>query len=209
MGFAEATRRVKSWFSAPAEPTLEGDLAAVGFHVENVYDLVNTAARYDAAVPVLIKWLPIATGFNEKEGIARSLAVPWASEAFPALMAEYPLAAPGTFLQGAIGLAIEATWDGVTREPEILEFATDVESKDQRSFLVYALHKSGSDESMQILIEAWRDSNTVESAVRALRIRRDVRAREELAVVAATAPRADLRRRAYAAGAANRSGCRP
>ena len=102
MGFAEATRRVKSWFSAQAEPTLEGDLAAVGVHVESVYDLVNTAARYDAAVPVLIKWLPIATGFNEKEGVARALAVPWASEAFPALMAEYPLAAPGTALQGAL-----------------------------------------------------------------------------------------------------------
>ena len=67
---------------------------------------------------------------------------------------------------------------------------------------MYALYKSRTDESMQVLIDALRDPNTAESAVRALRIRRDVRARAELAVLANAAPRADLRRRANAAGAA-------
>lgn len=69
--------------------SLVQDLAAIGIVVDDVYELVNSGARYDAAVPVLAKWLPRATGFNEQERIARSLWVPWANSAAPALIDQF------------------------------------------------------------------------------------------------------------------------
>lgn len=57
----------------PEERPLLTELAAVGFHVTSVWDMVNTRSSYKNAIPVLCKYLPHAHHPVLREGIARAL----------------------------------------------------------------------------------------------------------------------------------------
>jgi hypothetical protein len=57
------------------ERPLLDDLAAAGFSVESVWDLVNSPGTYKAALPVLLSHLTRAYSPRMREGIARALAV--------------------------------------------------------------------------------------------------------------------------------------
>lgn len=57
---------------------LLADLRDVGFHVECVWDFVNTADKYPAAIPVLLRHLAMPYSSGVKEGIARALTVSYA-----------------------------------------------------------------------------------------------------------------------------------
>lgn len=57
------------------EQPIVADLRSVGYRVNSVYDLVNTADGYPDAVPVLIDHLLRPYGDRIKEGIARALTV--------------------------------------------------------------------------------------------------------------------------------------
>lgn len=54
------------------------DLAQVGFGVEFVDDLYGLGLDYRAAVPVLLRWLPLVDNPDVKRGIIRALSVEWA-----------------------------------------------------------------------------------------------------------------------------------
>jgi hypothetical protein len=60
----------------PEEGPLIADLASVGYNVDSVWDLVNAKASYPAAIPVLLKHLPVARHPKLRQGIARALTVP-------------------------------------------------------------------------------------------------------------------------------------
>jgi hypothetical protein len=62
-----------------AQRPLVQDLRAAGTRVESVWDLVNTRARYPAAIPVLLEHLEREYIPEAREGIARALAVPEAT----------------------------------------------------------------------------------------------------------------------------------
>lgn len=57
------------------EKPLLADLAAVGWQVESVWDLVNTAKRYPEAVPILAEHLLRPYHPRIREGIVRALTV--------------------------------------------------------------------------------------------------------------------------------------
>jgi hypothetical protein len=57
------------------EASLVTDLAAVGWPVESVWDLVNTSKSYPEAIPVLLQHLPRPYHKRTREGIVRALAV--------------------------------------------------------------------------------------------------------------------------------------
>jgi len=59
----------------PEQTPLLAELAEVGCLVTSVWDLVNTAAPYPAAVPVLTKYLRVTRHPVLREGIARALTV--------------------------------------------------------------------------------------------------------------------------------------
>ena len=72
----ERKRQEFSQMLADEERPLLADLAAVGWQVESVWDLVNTAKRYPVAVPVLLEHLQRPYHNRIREGIARALTVP-------------------------------------------------------------------------------------------------------------------------------------
>lgn len=116
-------------------------LAEIDIKVNDVYDLVNSSARYDEAVPTLMEWLPKATGLNEQEGIARALTVPWASEAVPVLVESFEDAhAKGGELSWVYGNAIGVAW-----KPEhldgILDIVEDRRFGSARAMIIYGLAK--------------------------------------------------------------------
>ncbi|MEH3101100.1 HEAT repeat domain-containing protein [Sphingomonas adhaesiva] len=74
---------------APEKGPLMADLAEAGFHIESVWDFVNTSDSYPEAIPVLLKHLPLMTHPVLRQGIGRALAVAEAQGlAGPALLAE-------------------------------------------------------------------------------------------------------------------------
>lgn len=54
------------------------DLAAAGFEVDAIADLFNRKMSYEAAVPVLLDWLPKIENPRVKGDIVRALTVSWA-----------------------------------------------------------------------------------------------------------------------------------
>lgn len=54
------------------------ELKDVGFQVESVWDFVNTADKYPAAIPVLLRHLMVPYSKRTKEGVVRALTVKYA-----------------------------------------------------------------------------------------------------------------------------------
>src|SRR5262245_35115759 len=73
----ELRAREAAWRAA--EAPLVAELRAAGETVDSVWDLVNTTAGYDAALPLLLAHLERGYPDRVREGIARALAVPAAS----------------------------------------------------------------------------------------------------------------------------------
>lgn len=74
---------------------LLADLSAVGIHVTDVWDLVNTSEPYPAALPVLVQHLHLDYAEPIREGIARALAVPDAVPFWDQVMKLFRAADPG------------------------------------------------------------------------------------------------------------------
>ena len=64
--------------SRKEQSQLLADLADVGARVQSVWDFVNTAERYPAAIPVLLRHVPLPYSKRIKEGIIRALTVNYA-----------------------------------------------------------------------------------------------------------------------------------
>lgn len=160
--------------------SLVQDLAAIGIVVDDVYELVNSSARYDAAVPVLAKWLPRATGFNEQEGIARALSVPWANYAVPALIDQFKRAQfVDPVLAWVCANAIGVAW-APEHLDEVLEIATAREYGKSRDMVVFGLSKRRNPKIADVLLNLLDDEDVLDSVLRCLIKRPDKRAREIL-----------------------------
>lgn len=136
------------------EPILT-ELRGVGWDVQSVWDLVNTATAYPEAVSVLLKHLPLPYSDVVKDGIARSLAVPEpeVQKAWPLLVEEYrkALMGKGIIASGdtreyrlgakdglACALAASVTDE---RLPELIALAKDRSLGESRILLLSALKK--------------------------------------------------------------------
>src|SRR5215469_2511765 len=72
-----------------AGPLLQ-ELAEVGFDVETLDDLRHQGKPWQAAIPILSRWLTRVEDLNLKESIVRCLSVPWTKdETIAKLIAEF------------------------------------------------------------------------------------------------------------------------
>jgi hypothetical protein len=60
------------------QAVLLGELRGIGFHVESVWDFVNTAGKYPGAIPILLRHASLPYSKRIKEGIIRALTVNYA-----------------------------------------------------------------------------------------------------------------------------------
>jgi hypothetical protein len=161
------------------------ELSATGWNVDSVWNLVNTSTRYVAAIPILLKHLPLPYSDRVREGIARALAVPEPAvqEAWPMLVDEYRKTPSGW---GVIAIGDQKEYrlgakDGlacalsvaVTDEtlPELIALANDRAHGESRLLLLSALKarknsnplarqaidKLASDPDLQKEIASWRN----------------------------------------------------
>jgi hypothetical protein len=74
----EAARMRREQELQREEENLLYDLRSVGIEVDSVWDFVNTANTYPAAIPILLRHLTLPYGKRTKEGIVRALTVDYA-----------------------------------------------------------------------------------------------------------------------------------
>ncbi|QHK21026.1 hypothetical protein GU243_16385 [Pseudarthrobacter psychrotolerans] len=160
------------------------ELADAGYPVASVSDLRNSGLRYEAAVPVLLKWLP-KVALREMESIVRALSVPWAkSQALDPLIALFqadpvPSDAMGELLRWAVGNALEVLWDD-TRFDELVALTKDKRFGKAREMVVLGFRRSKLPKAVDVLIRHLDDPEVSGHAVIALGKLRDPRARAGL-----------------------------
>jgi HEAT repeat protein len=168
----------------PEEKIIKEALAMVNVEVDSIYDLVNTSASYQAAVPILIGLLETEKIENERlrEGIVRSLAVKEARGlAGPVLIREF-FKTPREKMspRWAIGSSIEV----VITENEIsdvLRIVRDKQNGYSRQMFVLALGKFKSNATIEdTLIALLQDDDVALHAIKALRKLRSKKAIPEI-----------------------------
>jgi hypothetical protein len=135
----------------------------ISWDIDSIWNLVNTSKKYPEVVPILLKHLILPYSDRTREGLARSLAVPEAREAWPTLVAEYRKApmgvgiiAPGDTKELKLGYkdglacALSAIVTDATLG-ELIEIAKDREQGPSRVLLLSALKKSKSTTAKQAL----------------------------------------------------------
>lgn len=166
----QVASRLKAEEYAKAAAPLMRDLARSGFKVDDLGELRRSGTNYREAIPLLLKWLPIANNPDLKEDIVRTLSVPYAkSEAASVLVHEFRNATDptGSGLRRTIanGLAIVA--DDVVFD-EIVELARDRRNGKAREMLTLSLGNMSKPAAADVLIEFLDDGDLVGHAVLAL-----------------------------------------
>lgn len=139
---AEAERQARAEVWRRAERPIVADLRAVGVEVDSVWDLVNTAEPYPAALPVLMAHLERG-GYPERvmESLGRAIAVKPAIEFWPRIKARYLDARDAGEEDGsAVALAACAT---ATQLEELVGFLGVEERGDSRIYFLRPIKKLG------------------------------------------------------------------
>jgi hypothetical protein len=145
------------------------ELADGGFDVEAVGDLVHRVP-YEAAIPVLVRWLPRIRDRSVKADVVRALSVPWARpEALAPLIHEFRQL-PNDHelgLRWAVGNALEVIADDSVFD-DLRELAATKKYGRSRQMVVMALGKVKNPEAADVLIGLLDDEDVVGHAVVAL-----------------------------------------
>ena len=151
-----------------AAPVIE-DLEQAGFSVDSLDELRHTRTTYRAAVPVLLKWLPVVPDAAVKESIVRALSVPWAKPAAAGpLIAEFRNSSdPSSGLKWAIGNALAVVADD-TVFSEVSELVRDRRNGKAREMLALALSNMQDPRAVPLLVELLDDAEMAGHAVLAL-----------------------------------------
>lgn len=122
-----------------ALPLLE-ELREAGWNVNSPWDLVNTSTPYTDAIPILLKHLTRPYMDRNREAIARALAVPGASYAWPALKQEYSHAPSNTGVKSglAVALSVIAKEDNIE---DLVDLIKDPKNGESRILLLQGLKK--------------------------------------------------------------------
>ncbi len=151
-----------------AEPVI-ADLKVVGFSVESLDELRRSGVRYKAAIPVLLKWLPVVENTDIKEAIVRALSVPWAKPtAVQPLIVEFQTASESASgLKWTIGNALAIVADDSVFN-EIAELVRDKRHGKAREMLAVALGNMDDPQVVDLLIELLRDDEVAGHALIAI-----------------------------------------
>jgi hypothetical protein len=152
-----------------AAASLLSELRAAGYDVRTVGGLRERRVRYRSAVPILVRWLPRIDDRYVKEDIVRTLSVPWASAAAPALVQEFRSVQDdtGRGLRWAIGNALEVTADDRVFG-EIAAIAQDRRWGPARQMVVAALGNMRDPRVLDLLAKLAKDEEVAGYAVMAL-----------------------------------------
>jgi HEAT repeat protein len=145
------------------------EMAAAGFPFTDMINLANSKLRYDAAVPILIRWLPIAPR-SDRDGIARALGKPWAKEALDPLIAQFQ-AEPFIGIDDVrwvIGDSIYVLWTD-KRFDELAALATDRSYGYARNRILEGFGKSRRPEAVDVVISQLDDERVLYQGILALR----------------------------------------
>jgi hypothetical protein len=146
------------------------DLAQAGFEIEWVSDLYVKRFNYKAAIPILLKWLPLMDNKNVKEDIVRSLTVKWAKPIAAApLIRELQniLKESDTGLAWAIGNALSIVADDCVFE-EIVELVQNTQYGKAREMLAVSLGNMKNPHAEDILLDLLNDEEVAGHAIMAL-----------------------------------------
>jgi len=162
-------------FRRAAAPMME-DLRQAGYDVrdspqELVWQFGRTKVPYSSAVPILLKWLSRVSSPDVKETIVRTLSVPWAKEAAPALFREFREAAEPpaneTTWKWAIGNAFSVIADD-TIFNDLVDLVRDKRHGRDREMLALALGNMKDERAVDVLIELLQDGQVAGHAIIAL-----------------------------------------
>lgn len=151
-----------------AAALLRGELAQAGFEVESIDDLRHRGGNYEAAIPILLEWLPRTDDADVKESIVRNLTVQWAKpRAAPLLVDEFRRAGDASHEMGlrwAIGNALaEVADDSVFEEVAVL--AKDPRWGRSREMLALALANMKDPRAVKVLRDLLADEEVAGHAV--------------------------------------------
>jgi hypothetical protein len=173
----EKRREATKEFNEAVRP-LNRELARIGFP-----DIVKLPHRreYQAALPILLEWLPKVSNYRVKEWIVRALSVPWAKSAIaPVLVSEFRSAgeAPAHY-KWAVGNALEVAAHPSVRD-DLIELVQAREHGTARQMLVIALGTLGGTEVVDVLLTLLDDQDILGHVVIALGKAQDQRALPQL-----------------------------
>lgn len=120
---AEAERQARVQELRRAQQPILADLRSAGIEVDSVWDFVNTAVPYPAALPVLLKHAKLG-GYPDRvmEGLGRALAVKPAAPAWGVLRELYLRAQGRGEEEGfAVALAASATGEHLAALIQLLD----------------------------------------------------------------------------------------
>jgi hypothetical protein len=133
------------------EAQLVAELRAAGYAVASVWDLVNTSARYDSALPILAEHLRRTHAPQIREGIARAMAVftaaPWLDLLIESYLQESHPATRGGF---AAAIAVACPDQELHK---IIRLLRDPANGETRLLLLYALKRPANRDAANALDE--------------------------------------------------------
>jgi len=157
--------------SRRASAPILAELAQLGFQLEWVSDLYNKRLDYRAAIPILLKWLPLVDYEAVKLELVDALSIKWAKPvAARPLIEEFrkgpdPEESP---LKWAIGNALSEVADDSVFD-DIVELVRDRRHGRAREMLAVALANVKDPRAGGVLIELLDDEEVAGHAVLALR----------------------------------------
>ncbi|MCW5714888.1 MAG: HEAT repeat domain-containing protein [Bauldia sp.] len=163
------------------EAPLRAELAAAGFPVETVWDFVQKRngptiadterfpfGRYEAAIPILLRWLPRLENQVVKEWVIRALSVPWAgSDVVAALALELRRPDVSDGSRFAAGDAL-ATILGKGDVDTLLDLAADERNGRGRTMIVLGLASIRDPRIPPLLMRLLADETVAAQAVAVL-----------------------------------------
>jgi hypothetical protein len=155
-------------YLAEAAPILR-ELADIGFDVNMIGELRRPGRpRYAAAVPILERWLPRVSSPSLKDDIIRTLSVPWAKEAVPALVAEFEnIETNSRDLRWVVGNALWVHAKHMNPQ-ELLRLARDPRFGSARQMVVMALGGVKAPGVVDVLVGLLEDEDLLGHALYAL-----------------------------------------
>jgi HEAT repeat protein len=156
--------------------------------ISTIADLIHRSEdEYRLALPILIRWLPIATYVSLREDIVRTLSMPAAKGiAGPALVAEFKRAQDDG-LRWAAGNALSRVADERLFD-ELASLIQDPRYGRAREMLAMALAETRNPRAVPILIRLLNQGDLVGHVAMALGTLRAEDARESLAAVGSNHP---------------------
>jgi hypothetical protein len=169
------------------------DLNLLGFEVESVGELARQNAKYEAVIPLLLRWLPRVNYLPLAEDIVRTLSVPFARKyALPEFLALFrsppevanpmrPMnsGSPKESLRWVIGNGL-GVFAGPSIANELIELALDRKYGQARTQIVLSLPKTKDERIAEVLISLLDDQTVNAFAVEALGKMKAAVARESI-----------------------------